>query len=196
MRRSRNPFLAALVWLGLTAGSGPAAQVSESKAADGSHRLVHELVVEAPVAQVWRAISTAEGWKAWAVPVAWAPEPDVIETSYNPSARPGDTSTIRQRIIRRVPQRLLAFRTIKAPAGFPHFETYSKVTSTFMLEPAGRGRTRVRLMGSGYADDEAGRRLLGFFKAGNAKSLEWLRTRFQEGPADWTKRLAAAADKK
>ena len=73
------------------------------------------------------------------MPVAWSPAPDLIETSYAPAARPGDPSTIRQQILLRLPERLLVFRTVKAPAGFPDFDTYAKVVSAFELEPAGRG---------------------------------------------------------
>jgi hypothetical protein len=72
----------------------------------------------------------------------------------------------------------MVFRTVKGPAGFPDFDTYAKVVSAFELEPAGEGRTRVRLTGSGYADSEAGRRLLGFFERGNAQSLEALKAHF------------------
>lgn len=155
--------------------------------ADGSRTLVHQVSVPAPPAQVWTAVSTAEGWTTWAVPVAWAPAPDLIETSYTPAARPGDSTTIRQRILAAIPGRLLVFATIKAPAGFPDFDTYAKVTGFFELEPEGSG-TRVRLTQTGYAATEAGTRLLGFFEAGNRQTLEQLRDRFAKGPVDWSKK--------
>lgn len=145
---------------------------------DGTHLLVHEVIVDAAAAEVWLAISTAEGWKRWAAPVAWASAPDIIETSYSADARPGDPSTIQQQVLFRAPGRLMLFRTIKAPARFPDFDTYGKVTSLFEVEPLGPGRSRVRLSGYGYADSEAGRRLLGFFERGNAVSLEALRKSF------------------
>lgn len=170
MRKS----IAALL-IGLAAS--PAAATT-ARAPDGTHLLSHEVVVDAPPSQVWAAISTVEGWKSWAVPVAWSPAPDLIETSYTPTARPGDASTIRQQVLLRLPERLMVFRTVKAPAGFPDFDTYARVVSAFELEPAGEGRTRVRLTGTGYADSEAGKRLLGFFERGNARSLEALKARF------------------
>ncbi|MGZ8307590.1 MAG: SRPBCC family protein [Allosphingosinicella sp.] len=166
--------------LGLTAVA-PASAATKERAPDGSHLLVHEAVVDAAPADVWAAISTAEGWKSWAVPIAWAPAGDMIETSYSPTARPGDPSTIRQRVLLRVPSRLMVFRTVKAPAGFPDFDTYAKVVSAFELEPAGEGHTRVRLTGTGYEDSEAGRRLLGFFEKGNQVSLDALKARFAKG---------------
>jgi hypothetical protein len=168
--------IAALL-LGLAAAS-PASAATKERAPDGTHLLVHEAVVDAAPEDVWAAISTAEGWKSWAVPVAWAPAPDMIETSYTPTAKPGDPSTIRQQVLIRVPRRLMVFRTVKAPERFPDFETYARVVSAFELEPAGEGKTRVRLTGTGYADTEAGRRLVGFFEKGNQVSLDALKARF------------------
>ncbi len=167
--------------------------VSKRQAADGSHVLVHQVLVNAPVAAVWQVISTAQGWKTWAAPAAWTSPnaPDIIETSYLPGARPGDAATIKQQIVARVPEVLMVFRTVKAPAGFPDFETYARVTSVLQLEPAGQDLTKVRLTGAGYADTDAGRRLLGFFEKGNATTLEGLRTRFTHGPIDWAKRGAS-----
>ena len=153
---------------------------------DGSHTLVHETVVAAPAAQVWEAVSTAEGWTGWAVPVAWW-EGDLLETSYTATATRGDPSTIQQRIAAVVPGRLIVFRTIKAPQGFPNFETFRQVTHMIELEPAGEGRTRVRLTSAGYADTEAGRQLVGFFQEGNRITLERLRDRFATGPVDWAR---------
>ncbi len=165
--------------------------VSQVRNSDGSHVLVHEALVDAPPAQVWEAISTAQGWTSWAVPVAWS-QGDLLETSYSPAASRGDRTTIQQRIEARVPGRLLAFRTVKAPDGFPNFETFRQVAHLFEVEPAGEGRTRVRLTGSGYADSEAGRQLLGFFRDGNRVSLERLQRRFVTGPLDWARELRAS----
>ncbi len=162
--------------------------ISEEEAGDGTRTLLHETIVEAPVARVWTAISTVEGWRGWAVPVAWmdAAEP-VMETSYSPTANPGDANNIRQRIVASVPGRMMAFRTIKAPDGFPNFDTFSRVVSVFQLEPVGEGRTRVRLIGAGYADDDAGRQLITFFRDGNRISLERLAEHFRTGPLDWSR---------
>lgn len=170
-----------LVAAALTASAAqPAAEpvtVTTRIEADGSQTMSHEAMVEAPAAEVWKAVSTAEGWKRWAVPVAWQ-QGDILETSYSADARPGDASTIRQHILVRVPERLMVFRTVKAPERFPDFETYAKVTSIFELEPAGPRRTRVRLTGAGYAPSEAGRRLRTFFEGGNRSSLEALQRSF------------------
>ena len=172
--------------------ASPLAAVSEQVRSehDGTTTLSHTVVVPASTEQVWAAITTAEGWKSWAVPVAWiAPErPQVIETSYNPAARPGDAMNIENEFLGRVPGQKLVFRTIKAPKGFPHFEALRKVTQTFELAPEGEG-TRVSLTGAGYGGDEPSQAVLDFFRDGNRISLTMLRDRFASGPIDWTEKL-------
>ena len=158
--------------------------ISSTRAGDGSQTLVHQTTVAASPAETWIAVSTADGWKSWAVPTAWM-DGDLLETSYAANAARGDDTTIRQQIILKVPERLIAFRTTKAPKGFPHFESFQQTTHWIELEPDGDERTRVRLVSAGYADDEAGRQLAGFFTEGNRISLERLRRRFESGPIDW-----------
>ena len=164
----------------------PPITIASQREAEGTHSLSHETIVDAPIIEVWTAISTAEGWRTWASPIAWA-SADMIETSYTPSASPGDPSTIRQQILGRLPGRILVFRTTRAPAGFPHFETFSRVVSFFELAPDGERRTRVRLTMTGYPDSDVGRQLLGFFREGNRVSLDRLRRRFVSGPLDWSR---------
>jgi len=178
-RRGHALLAAAALAASTPAQAQDAVTVEARTEADGSATLVHELLVDAPAADVWTAIATPEGWTTWAVPAAWwvEGEPDVIETSYDLADTPGSASTIRQRFLARIPGRLLAFRTIKAPAGFPHWESYRLVTSVFELEPAG-GQTRVRLTSTGYPDSEAGRELVAFFTRGNAETLAQLSARF------------------
>jgi uncharacterized protein YndB with AHSA1/START domain len=189
----RHLLIALILSVAPVAASAQDVAMAERREADGSATLVHEIVVDAPVAEVWTAISTPAGWRTWAMPVSWtaADDPDSIEGSYTPAARPGDPTIIRQHFAARLPGRLLVFRTTRAPAGFPHFDSYRRVTSFFELEPVDARRTRVRLTGTGYADSEAGRALLGFFRAGNRVSLERLRDRFANGPLDWAAVLAA-----
>lgn len=157
----------------------PAVTVATQREADGTTTMAHEALVDAPMPEVWAAISTAAGWMSWAVPIAWtsADDPDLLETSYDRADTPGSASTIQQRFLARIPGRLLAFRTVKAPQGFPHWDDYRRVTSVFELEPAGT-QTRVRLTSTGYPDSVGGRELVTFFERGNAETLEALQKRF------------------
>jgi uncharacterized protein YndB with AHSA1/START domain len=180
-------LLVLLLFVMPTATLAQGVAISDRREVDGTLTLSHEVVVAAPPSEVWSAISTPEGWRTWAVPASWtaADDPDSIESSYNPAARPGDPTIIRQHFLARLPGRLLVFRTTRAPQGFPHFETYARVTSFFELEAVDATHSRVRLTGTGYTDTEAGRLLLGFFRDGNRVSLERLRDRFVTGPIDW-----------
>lgn len=189
--------LAALLFLAPAAAAAQDVDISDRREADGTLTLSHTVVVPAAREAVWAAISTPAGWRTWATPVSWVPEdqPDAIEGSYNPEARPGGTDLIRQHVLARLPGRLLVFRTVRAPQGFPHFDVYSRVTLFFELESVDSGHTRVRLTGTDYADSEAGRLLFGFFRDGNRISLERLRQRFVSGPLDWAALRAAEANR-
>lgn len=187
--------LAALVLLAPAAAPAQDVTIADRREADGTLTLSHELVVPAPRDAVYAALATPEGWRTWATPVSWVPadDPDGIEGSYNPQARPGGTDLIRQHFLARLPGRLLVFRTVRAPAGFPHFDVYQRVTVFIELEGVDATHTRVRLTGTGYADNEAGHLLYNFFRDGNRISLEHLRQRFVSGPLDWAAIAAAEA---
>lgn len=187
--------LAALLLSAPAAAPAQEVAISDRHEADATLTLSHELVVPAARDAVYAALSTPDGWRTWATPVSWVPadDPDGIEGSYNPAARPGGTDLIRQHFLARLPGRLLVFRTVRAPQGFPHFDVYSRVTIFIELESVDAGHTRVRLTGTGYADNEEGRQLLGFFRYGNRISLERLRQRFATGPLDWAAIAAAEA---
>jgi uncharacterized protein YndB with AHSA1/START domain len=185
--------LALLLLLAASAAQAQEVTVTNRHEADGTLTLSHEIIVPAPRDAVYAAVATPEGWRTWATPVSWVPadDPDAIEGSYNPQARPGGTDLIRQHFLARLPGRLLAFRTVRAPQGFPHFDVYSHVTIFIELESVDAGHTRVRLTGTGYADNEAGRLLFGFFREGNSISLRRLHQRFVSGPLDWAAIAAA-----
>lgn len=157
----------------------PSVEVVTKTEADGTVTMTHSLVVAAPATDVWAAISTPEGWKGWAAPLArWAEgESDVIETSYDPAELPGGPGAIWQQLVARIPGRLLVFRTIKTPDEFPNGEEYKKVTSFFEREGDGEA-TRLRLTSTGYPDSDGGRALVQFFTKGNAAALEALQRHF------------------
>jgi uncharacterized protein YndB with AHSA1/START domain len=154
--------------------------------ADGSRTLVNEVLVPAPPETLWQAVTTAEGWKRWAVPAAWfsPSDPDLLETAYNPAAKPGDADTIQQRFVARLPRRILVFRTVKTPAGFPHPDAFKRVTHFIELLPEGGG-TRVRLTGAGYPAGAEGDALLGFFKTGNRSTLDTMAQVLALAPLDF-----------
>lgn len=151
-----------------------AASLLAAPAQSRPRTIVESVDIDAPMAVVWRAITTAEGWQQWAAAVAWrtGTHPLIIETSYDPAARPGDPTTIRQLFVRQRPRRSVAFRTVKAPAAFKDFETYRHVVNVIGLTPSGARRTHVRFTAGPFPRTPAGDRLYAFFKAGDRKTLD------------------------
>ncbi|HVI99677.1 MAG TPA: SRPBCC domain-containing protein [Sphingomonas sp.] len=164
---------------------------------DGTRTLAHEVIIPAPLEEVWDAVATIEGWRTWAVPLAREVpgSPDRFETSYDSAAAPGAASTIEQKWIERAPPYRVTFKTARTPDGFPHADAYLRVMSSFLLTPAGATATRVRLTGSGYPAGPEGDALIAFFREGNRTSLEQLHRRFTAGPIDWTDRRSQAGAK-
>ena len=168
-------MVSAAIALGLAASAaGPVLALEERVEGDGARTQIFTVDVSVPREEVWAALTTAEGWKRWAVPAAWqtGSDPLVIETSSDPKAVPDAPQTIKQQFDRLDPPSSLSFRTIKAPAGFPGFETYKHVVTTFTLGSKADGGTSVRFESGPFPDTEEGRRLYGFFKDGNRVTLE------------------------
>lgn len=154
--------------------------VLSSAAADRT--LVNETVINAPVADVWAALTTNAGFESWAVAHA---DIDLrvggeMRTHYDPNGVIGDRNTIINTILAYEPQRMLAIRNSKAPEGFPHAELFSRAWTVMYLEPVDglRDRTRVRFVGMGWGEGEQWDQLYAFFKTGNQQTLEALRKKF------------------
>lgn len=158
----------------LLAAASSVVSVTEVADRQGARSQVMTFEVAAPTSEVWDALTTADGWRKWAAPVAWtrSTSPLVIETSYDTAARPDGPQTIKQQFDRLEPQRSLSFRTVKAPATFAGFETYSNVVSEVSLTPLDLGRTRVRFVSGPFPDTSEGRRLYRFFLEGNRLTFE------------------------
>lgn len=186
MRKRILAFLVALsAW---TAASGASAVDSCSRAeASGERTLCHETIIPAPAAEVWALISTSEGWRTWAAPVAEMElrSGGFIETSYNPTARIGDPDNIRNRVLRFTPERSLVIQIADAPPGFPHEELARELTTAIELEPIDATHTRVRITMTGYRDAQGFETLYAFFDRGNAFTLTKLSERIEQGPVDW-----------
>lgn len=179
----RGLIAALLVLLAASSAQAQQVDVTLTTQSDGTRALAHEVTIPAPIAEVWSAVATAEGWRTWAVPLARVVpgSPDRFETGYDPGA----PSTIEQQWIERTAPRRAAFRTTRAPEGFPHADAYARVTSLFVLTPLSANATRVRLEGNGYPAGPGGDALIAFFREGNRSSLQQLHARFVTGPIDW-----------
>src|SRR5262245_48128479 len=96
--------------------------------ANGNHVLQLALTIPAPRAAVWDRFATAEGYKAWATPMARIDfgVGGLIEASYDARAKVGDADNIRNRIVAYAPQRMVALKNENAPASLPGREVFGE----------------------------------------------------------------------
>jgi uncharacterized protein YndB with AHSA1/START domain len=153
----------------------------------GSRVLKLRIDVEAPAAKVWQLLSSAEGWRSWAVPVAWVDFGigGVIETSYDAASVQGRPGNIKNAIVAYVPEELLVIRNIQAPPNFENAEEFGKTITAIRLRPISTNRTSVELAGVGFLPGPAFDSLLKRFKFGDAWTLEHLKRAAEHGPIDW-----------
>jgi uncharacterized protein YndB with AHSA1/START domain/uncharacterized protein YciI len=154
--------------------------------------IVHEGVVDAPVAAVWDAFTTREGLESWMVPHARI---DLrvggrMLTNYDADGYIGDENTIENTILSFEPQRMMSIKATKPPANFPFKAPIENMWSVMYFEPAGDARTRVRCVGLGYGADEESQKMRGYFEQGNA----WTIKKLQEHFASKTTTPAAGCD--
>lgn len=155
--------------------------------ASGNHVLQLALVVPAPRKDVWARFATAEGYKAWATPMAKIDFGinGLIEASYDSKAKLGDPDNIRNRIIAYAPERMMVLKNENAPASLPGRDKFNEIVTIIELADAGPGQTRVSITGVGYRPGEPYDTLLKHFAWGNAYSLMKLKESFVKGPIDW-----------
>ena len=159
--------------------------------AGNSRAIQFSTYLKATPEQVYQAVATVDGWKTWAVPAAFG-EAKVggrMETSYNPVAKAGDAANIQQEFIMLAPPRLVVFRTVRTPPGFPNQDLYLQTVSAIEIAPEGAG-ARITFTHSGFGQGPGFDRLYKFFHDGDRLTLEHLKKRFEAGPVDWSKERA------
>ncbi len=164
------------------AAAHPAQQTPTSPTADTTPQ-VTEGVVLAPVSEIWKVFSTAEGFQKLGVAQCALDlrVGGLIRTHYDPQGVLGDEGTIQNEILAFEPQRMLAFRIHQPPQKFPFSEeTWKKTWTVVTLTDLGE-RTHVRLAGMGYTDAEESQKMRQFFKHGNAWVLQHLQQQFDVG---------------
>lgn len=173
----------------------PAKPTQPSVSADLSP-LIHEGVIKAPIGEVWKVFSTAEGFKAFGVAQC---EMDfrvggLIRSHYNPKGVLGDDGTIVNQIMAFEPERMIAFHIQSPPKGFPFPNAYKSTWSVATLTDLGDGTTHLRLAGMGYTPEEESQKMRQFFKSGNAWSFKTLQSHFDKSVQRDATKAAHAID--
>ena len=164
----------ALIAVGLTIA------VSSIKSAS-LEPVVTEGIVNAPIAEVWKMLTTKEGIESWMVmktDIDLRPG-GLWRTSYSKDSSLDDDAAIHHLILAYDPGRMLSYRTIKAPGNFPFPTAIQKTWTVVYLEPADETHTRVTVHMLGFGDDEESRKMRAFFETGNKISLDNLLKRFR-----------------
>jgi uncharacterized protein YndB with AHSA1/START domain len=163
----------------VTDATRSAADAAQASAGVDTTPLVTEAVINAPVSEVWKVFTTAEGFKKLGSAKA---EIDfrvggLMRSHYDPKGTIGDPGTIENQIIAYEPERMLAFRIHTPPKGFPFLNAYKSMWSVATFTDLGDGRTHLRLAQVGYTEDEESQKMRAFFKSGN----DWVMKKLQYG---------------
>jgi uncharacterized protein YndB with AHSA1/START domain len=164
---------AALVLLGLVAtGICLSAQFASPITTEGT--------VNAPIDEVWRAWTTKDGIESWMVAKT---EIDlrvgaIWKTSYSKESNLNDDASIHHEILAYDPGRMLAFRTVKPPKGFPFAAALSKTWNVVYFEPLDASHTRITARMFGYEQDGESQQMRAFFEKGNKFTMDTFLKKF------------------
>jgi len=157
------------------------ASIFAATALHAADPVITEAIVSAPVDQVWKLFTTNEGIESWMVAktefelkigATW-------RTSYNKESNLDDDASIHHVILAYDPGRMLAFRTVKPPKGFPFPNALAKTWNVLYLEPLGESRTKVTARMLGYTDEEESQQMRAFFVRGNQQTMDALVKRIE-----------------
>jgi uncharacterized protein YndB with AHSA1/START domain len=145
--------------------------------------LAAEAVVGAPLAAVWGAWTTREGFLEWNG--VGNTELDLrvgglCRSSYDPESNLDDDTVIVTEILAFDPERMLATRVVQAPSDFPFPNAIRDVWTVLYLEPAGEGRTRVTIRMFGFDESEESAEMWAFFEWGNQYEMDQLAGHFSQ----------------
>jgi len=143
--------------------------------------VVTEAVIDAPVAEVWKAWTTKEGIESWMV-AKTAIDLSVggtWRTSYNKSSNLDDDESIRHTILAFDPLKMFSMRTVKPPKNFPFPNAIARTWTVVYFEPAGASKTKVTAHMLGFTDDEESQKMRAFFEVGNRTTLDSLVKKYQ-----------------
>ena len=144
--------------------------------ATANQPLVHSAVLDAPLAEVWKAWTTREGITSWMVP---AGEIDLkvggkMRTSYTKGSDLTGPDVIENTIISFDPLRMLSIKITKAPERFPFKKAMQNVWTVIYFEKAEENKTKVTCRMLGYNEDPESVQMRLFFMHGNQETLDRL----------------------
>ena len=167
----------------------PAEAISHVSRTDANELILNqEIMIEAPVEDVWAAYTTANGWTAWASPKA---EVDLrvsgtIRTAYEGEIGGSNTNTLQ--MVNYVPYRLLTLRA-DVSSDWPEImqEDAHKLSNVILFDEVADGLTRIQSFGIGYTDAPEYEKLMDFFIKANESLYRNLKIYLETGSRfDWS----------
>lgn len=169
-------------------------------AAAAERMIEKQVVVDAPIADVWKSWTTREGVKAFFAPDARI-EPrsgGLFEIHMNPYAEPGMRGADDMRFLAVQEPNMLSF-TWNAPPSLPEVRTQRTVVIVRLRELA-PAQTQVSLTHLGWGEGEKWDAAYAYFDRAWGNVLSNLRKRYVDGPIDFKPFLeglkAQSAEKK
>ena len=160
------------VWAGVPAGAAAGAG-ARSAAAAPKGDFAREALIDGSPEDVWRLLTTAGGIESWL-----APQADVdlrvggaIRTHQDRNGRIGDPQTLVNRVVALAPRRMLTVHVDRAPEAYPWAAAVVGTEYDVYVDPAGRGKTRVRCVGRGFPGGPMGYALRSLFDQGMGLAL-------------------------
>lgn len=134
--------------------------------------LVEEVLVKAPVARVWEAYTTSQGWEAWAATVAKVDFQvgGEIRTTYTPGSSVDGEDAIVQHVLNFVPEKLITLQA-EVSDQWPDVlkEREKQMYNVILFQRLDGESTKITSYGMGYKDTPELRAMLDFFKQANAE---------------------------
>ena len=141
--------------------------------------LRHEVVVEAPIAEVWAAWTTQRGLESWLarhVKVDLKPDGRYASNAFGEIGEPG---TVEMTVLAFEPERMLALTTSAPPDEFPEVAKAEDTWAVVSLYPISDTSTRVEYTMLGWREGAEWDRARKFFDQADQYLLEMLRRRFE-----------------
>ncbi len=159
----------------------PPSPVAVTKVTAPEKALRFEVVVAAPLDEVWAALTTTAGLETW----LWRDARVDLRAGGDWLVLYPEGKTGGGTIVSFDPPHRIELRAL-APEWFPTVRR-ERTTAVFELDSVTPASTRVTLVQTGWKSGKEWDDAYEYLAQGNAQLLTQLHQRFAEGPVDWTK---------
>ncbi len=143
--------------------------------------LVHSVVVDAPVKEVWKAYTTTSGITAWMVPKGEVAlrVGGHIRTSYSKESNLTGPDVIENTILAFDPEKMLSIKCTRTPDQFPFKKAMESVWTVLYFKPVSERRTEVVCRMIGFDRTAESVQMKNFFREGNQQEFDMLTKYFK-----------------